>query len=890
MSNTQLNKGLVAPFALFEGVKNSIGRFFRPNSVGEIYDRLKKNGSLIIETSSFGKVLIEITQDKGKTVFLAIDESYKPLVIEEQEVKLFDAKVISYLNKVMKGSPTIKYGATSRLKGDKLETLKNRFITKRGRKVLLQLPNEEPLYFKTTLEAEGVLKTYYLERKTPLEESKNCGRLIFAISSLFLAGAKEINSAVSFAATLDAKWVVAASLIHLVKPILASQDNRITLVNSQPTVWIKPGELSQSLIYLNQDYECSDPYQNLKVSIQSADGSPPPDWLSVSMGPLTPLFSRYLGTDKALYVQVVGNIAYVVGVRNFYAIDLRDRSLPVLLGKTLNLVSATGLSITNNTAYILSSKNYIASIINITNPISLKHAGQINSVSNSTKFLAVIDNDLLYIVTDQYYIIKYKINDQKQLVEIKGADSTCDTFYNNIGIKIIDGYGYCFYGYFLTIFDANTLEQYNSVLPHLIAPITSIAGNKKLFFIGATQHIFIHDNINRKKPILIQTMYIGSQAVVLNMIITDDYLYAICQGGGIVVIDIRDPKNAQVVTTYDSLSEPMDAVLVGNDLCVADGPSGFTTIRADRRIVTATPGLGQEGEYNISIIAEDEQGHSLTYTQINNVGVETIPPSVVFTLESTTAQVNALFNKIIPENTFRGSNLTLTAKLSDGRPLPNWIKFDASNPTPQFSGTPTSFDAGTFSANILDIEVTAANSAGNTKTAFKVTILGKSFWLLFISYGLGFGSAAMSAYGAWQERAKIWNYLNKKKYEKNPQHAIVGQLFNYKIDLEKHEIRRIEVYKKGNLLSGNLCSPWLKTLRGIPKKRDVGRFTIVIYDQIGYIFAKFDLICKKAATDPDPDPEKVPTYKQSFAKAVNEIHERFFYKIRLVGPEKVRVP
>ncbi len=182
-SNHEVHKAFGCPSQIFEGVRASIRRLWGTNSVGDVFQRLKKSGSVTLETPLKGKILMEITQDGGKLVFLAIDESYKPLMIREVDTKLFETKVISYLNKVIKGSLTITY--RSRWKNGEFESLKSTYITQTRLRALLKLPGEEPLQFGTSLEAECVLKYYYLDRKTPLEESKDWSSIILMISSLF---------------------------------------------------------------------------------------------------------------------------------------------------------------------------------------------------------------------------------------------------------------------------------------------------------------------------------------------------------------------------------------------------------------------------------------------------------------------------------------------------------------------------------------------------------------------------------------------------------------------------------------------------------------------------------------------------------------------------------
>lgn len=97
------------------------------------------------------------------------------------------------------------------------------------------------------------------------------------------------------------------------------------------------------------------------------------------------------------------------------------------------------------------------------------------------------------------------------------------------------------------------------------------------------------------------------------------------------------------------------------------------------------------------------------------------PPVVVNDITTQAGMVTEEFNFTIPANTFReydGDELTYTAFLESGEPLPAWLIFDAATGT--FSGTPEIHDDGT-----LSIAITANDGRNSTTTLFSVEIAGK---------------------------------------------------------------------------------------------------------------------------------------------------------------------
>ena len=99
-------------------------------------------------------------------------------------------------------------------------------------------------------------------------------------------------------------------------------------------------------------------------------------------------------------------------------------------------------------------------------------------------------------------------------------------------------------------------------------------------------------------------------------------------------------------------------------------------------------------------------------------------PGVALPLADALATEDLSWTLQLPEGAFvdsdawLGDRLSCSARLSDGRPLPAWLSFDAATRT--FSGSPGDPDVGDWS-----IEVTAADAAGATVSDhFVLTVLG----------------------------------------------------------------------------------------------------------------------------------------------------------------------
>ncbi|MFZ6820336.1 putative Ig domain-containing protein [Undibacterium sp. Ji22W] len=149
-------------------------------------------------------------------------------------------------------------------------------------------------------------------------------------------------------------------------------------------------------------------------------------------------------------------------------------------------------------------------------------------------------------------------------------------------------------------------------------------------------------------------------------------------------------------------------------------PTWLSFIPATRTF-SGTAGNNEVGRYDVKVTATDFAGSSVSdifSIQVNNTNDA---PSLAIPVPDQIANVGGLFNYAIPANTFldvdAGDALTYSATLSDGKPLPAWLNFNATTGT--LSGTPLSSDAGS-----LSVKIKAADKAGAIATdSFAVTVL-----------------------------------------------------------------------------------------------------------------------------------------------------------------------
>ncbi len=134
---------------------------------------------------------------------------------------------------------------------------------------------------------------------------------------------------------------------------------------------------------------------------------------------------------------------------------------------------------------------------------------------------------------------------------------------------------------------------------------------------------------------------------------------------------------------------------------------------------SGTPGSTDAGALDIKVVANDPSGAAASDSFQLTVGATNSAPVVAQAIADLTTNEDAPFSYTVPAGTFTdadGDALALTATLSDGSALPDWLHFDAGTHT--FSGTPAQGDVG-----VIDIKISAADPAGaKASDLFQLTV------------------------------------------------------------------------------------------------------------------------------------------------------------------------
>ncbi|MDH4583202.1 tandem-95 repeat protein, partial [Pseudomonas sp. BN415] len=165
-------------------------------------------------------------------------------------------------------------------------------------------------------------------------------------------------------------------------------------------------------------------------------------------------------------------------------------------------------------------------------------------------------------------------------------------------------------------------------------------------------------------------------------------------------VDVGDVLSVQSVSVdpaFGSLSDNGDGTWTFSPAANRNGPVSFAVVISDGSVTVSTTA-------------------SLELAAVNDA------PTLQVPLADQLSALGRAFLYTVPTNTFadvdQGDNLTLSASLANGDPLPGWLSFDAATRT--FSGTPP---AGT-QAGAIAILVTATDSGGlSVSEGFSLNLL-----------------------------------------------------------------------------------------------------------------------------------------------------------------------
>ncbi|WP_448218733.1 VCBS domain-containing protein [Endozoicomonas sp. 2B-B] len=207
-----------------------------------------------------------------------------------------------------------------------------------------------------------------------------------------------------------------------------------------------------------------------------------------------------------------------------------------------------------------------------------------------------------------------------------------------------------------------------------------------------------------------------------------------------VTITITGTNDAAVITGDDSGSVTEDdgnTLTTSGSLSVTDGDSGEASFTAET--ITGTYGslnINASGSWSYSAsnshadIQALGDGDTLTET-VTVRSLDGTTHNIVITINGTndgpaidasmadqSATEEQAFSYQVPSNAFAdidGDNLTYSATLSDGSPLPVWLSFDPASGT--FSGTPDDPDLGQ-----IIVKVTASDGVLSVSDQFKINV------------------------------------------------------------------------------------------------------------------------------------------------------------------------
>jgi Putative Ig domain/Domain of unknown function (DUF4114) len=185
---------------------------------------------------------------------------------------------------------------------------------------------------------------------------------------------------------------------------------------------------------------------------------------------------------------------------------------------------------------------------------------------------------------------------------------------------------------------------------------------------------------------------------------------------------IDSDSDAKVSLFYSTDPQNFNGALIKNDLTESDGVSSYAWNAKELA----------EGDYYVYASIEDGDNAPIYSYAPGKISVNNnvVTPVVVNTapfvcqpLNNAVATQNKPFTLTIPALTFQdcdpGDVLTYSATLSNGSPLPSWLKFDSATGT--FAGTPTGTNLGN-----LQVRVTATDQAqAKADSIFDLNVLAQ---------------------------------------------------------------------------------------------------------------------------------------------------------------------
>lgn len=293
------------------------------------------------------------------------------------------------------------------------------------------------------------------------------------------------------------------------------------------------------------------------------------------------------------------------------------------------------------------------------------------------------------------------------------------------------------------------------------------------------------------------------------------------------------------------------------------------SLTLNNNTISGTPLISDAGNYqDVSVKVTNEYGISITKTITLNV----VQPGVPFfrnSISSFTVFVGNDFLFNMPSDAainpnYPNTEITYTASLADGSPLPSWMSFDGKS----FYGTPPRTEI-VWSDKDIPIVVTATQKMLNGKkatasTAFTMTVSGTSVTRTVVNVGSPTLSILLAAYAG---RIRFFNYMasprfiscvnsvmclfhrcGKQKTTLYQSHEVFfeRQSMMYAFKTPRSEIASFKTFYNGQPCPDGSLPHWLTSNNEtdakicqlntdyVPVLMGINSIKIIAYDEVGY--------------------------------------------------------
>jgi len=399
------------------------------------------------------------------------------------------------------------------------------------------------------------------------------------------------------------------------------------------------------------------------VHCSQIDGTPLPDWLTMS---LTPTLMGSVAASAASDVVVVDNYAYVADLSaGLRIIDVSNKTRPVLIG-SLATYTAFNVVVVDNYAYIADSLAGLK-IIDVSNKTSPALIGSIST--SSARDLAVADN-YVYVADFDSGLKIIDVSNKTHPVLVGNIPTTCI----NLAITVVDNYGY--------FTDANhglkVIDLSNKTSPMLVgiepsSVISVTVVGDYAYTTNQVAQLMIIDVSNKSALVLVGQMKMPCKTVSSYSTITvvGNYAYIADDCAGLVIADI---SNKTKPTLCKSIANPSarGVTVVDNYIYATNYTFGLDIFSANIISLSGTPALFNRGTLPIKLTITDALGETASVNfGINVLNHAPIAPTI------NPRTVHHAFDWIIPEfSDSDGDSIIYSATSADGSPLPDWISLN----------------------------------------------------------------------------------------------------------------------------------------------------------------------------------------------------------------------